>query len=236
MVSGNGGIVDFMKLVVANWKSNKNNGEVIDWLDGYQAKQTTNHNATVVICPAFTAVSTVWEKLKLFREKTPFLGVQDISSFPAGRYTGAISVKNLEGFDVKYAIVGHSERRRYFGESHQAVANKVVQCVENGITPIVCVDDEYIRQQSVAIESKYYSKCVVAYEELGAIGTGNNEPLDHVSKVIDLIRSSFDGASVLYGGSVDKDNIKGYLEITDGVLVGTASLDPDHFAQLVESC
>ena len=127
-----------MKYVIANWKSNKSRGEAENWMDGFEnikvqsASQQTD--VKTIICPPMPSLMFVSNKL-LDREKfaNVHLGVQDISPFPAGKYTGAVSARNLDGFGVAYAIVGHSERRQFFHETHQDVANKVAQCVDNGI-------------------------------------------------------------------------------------------------------
>ncbi len=163
------------------------------------------------------------------------LAVQDISSFPPGSYTGAIAARNLEGFSVEYAIVGHSERREYFHETHQDVANKVAQCLEHDITPIICVDDEYIREQAVAIPAPQRAKSLVAFEERSAIGSGDPVDLQEVAEVIAQIREQFAPLGVLYGGSVDVSNVVDYIGISDGVLVGGASLDGKQFARLVQA-
>lgn len=215
-----------MKYIIANWKSNKNLAEATKWFNEFKLNPSTDNK--VILAPAFPFLGLV-NQLKPANLE---VAVQDISPFPAGAYTGAVSSLNLQGLNVKYAIVGHSERRRYFHERHQDVANKVSECLANDITPIVCVDDEYIFDQAHGIEEKYLHKCIVAYEDLAAIGTGDNTPLESVLKVQELIRSVFGQVPVIYGGSVNPGNVKPYLENTDGVLVGGASLDPDKFSQI----
>lgn len=217
-----------MKYVIANWKSHKNIEEIEKWFTTFKFDGKSNQE--VIICPPFPSLSLVSTQNNNFK-----LGVQDISPFPAGAYTGAVSAFNIQGLPVKYAIVGHSERRRYFHETHQEIANKVAQCLENNITPIVCVDDEYISTQAAAIEKTHLKKCIVAYEELGAIGTGHNQPLEHVLKINQVIKASFGNIPVIYGGSVNPTNAKMYLDNTDGVLVGTASLDPQEFMAIIAS-
>jgi len=219
-----------MKYVIANWKSHKNIEEIESWFSKFVfSKQATKE---VIICPPFSSLEQVANKNTSDNFR---LGVQDISSFPAGAYTGAVSALNLQGYPVGYALVGHSERRRYFHENHQDVANKVTQCLENKITPIVCVDDEYISAQARAMEKQQLQKCIVAYEDLGAIGTGHNTPLEHVLKINQLIKANFGDIPIIYGGSVNSTNAKMYLDNTDGVLVGTASLDPQDFMAIINS-
>lgn len=215
-----------MKYIIANWKSNKTLAEIETWFEQFKPQ---SHDKKVIVAPCFAGLLKAHE----LKNDQVDLAVQDVSPFPAGAYTGAVSTINLQGLDIKYAIVGHSERRKYFHETHQDVANKVAQCVENNIIPIVCVDDEYISDQAAAIDDQYLEKCIVAYEELGAIGTGANEPIEHVLKVKDLIISAFGQVPVIYGGSVTPANATEYLAKMDGVLVGGASLDAEKFASIV---
>jgi triosephosphate isomerase len=226
------------KYIVGNWKSNKSLATAASWVDEFNSAivSTVPEEVIVAIAPTFSQLQTVQDKLKEYpRLGTVQLAVQDISPFAAGSYTGAIAPENFEALTVSYAIVGHSERRRYFHETHQDVANKVARCLEAGITPIVCVDDEYIADQAASIDQQQLKKCIVAYEELGAIGTGENESPAHVASVIKRIKHVFGEIPVLYGGSVNSSNVEQYSSITDGVLVGGASLDAKAFAQIVSS-
>jgi triosephosphate isomerase (TIM) len=219
------------KLFVANWKSNKTQAEVEIWLDSF--KPYIGLEQEVVIAPPHPFLSLVAEQVK---DKTDiFVAVQNLSAYPAGSYTGEVCIRNLEDLGVKYAILGHSERRRYFKESHQDVANKVSQALASDMVPIVCVDHDYLENQAQLIDSDSLGKCVVAYEPLAAIGTGDIAPVDEVAKVVKEIKSVFGKVPVLYGGSVNPENIAPYLEVTDGVLVGGASLDAGTFAALVQS-
>lgn len=219
------------KLFVANWKSNKTAEEVKEWLDNFSPY--IGLEKEVVIAPPYPFLHLVKEKIA--NNESLSLAVQDLSAYPAGSYTGEVCTRNLEGLEVKYAILGHSERRRYLGETHLDVANKVSLAVESGMTPIVCVDQEYIEDQALVIESELLPKCIVAYEPLSAIGTG--EPLSGqaVLKVVKIIKKYFGEIQVLYGGSVTADNVHIYNEVTDGVLVGGASLDPEQFINLIQT-
>lgn len=218
------------KIFIANWKSNKTQVEVTAWLDSF--KPYIGLEQEVVIAPPYPFLSLVAEKIK--DKEDVFLAVQNLSTYPAGSYTGEVCVRNLDGFEVKYAILGHSERRRYFKESHQDVANKISQALNNGIIPVMCIDRDYIEDQAQFIDLESLSKCVVVYEPLAAIGTGEVAPVKEVVKVVKEIKSIFGQVPVLYGGSVNPENIASYLEVTDGVLVGGASLDAEVFAKLVQ--
>jgi triosephosphate isomerase len=225
------------KLFVANWKSNKSREEVERWVDDFEELLKTKLQDTqdkIVIAPPYPDLMFVSNRL-LNKDLHAYthLAVQDISPFPAGSYTGAVSGRNLEGFGVGYVIVGHSERRKYFHESHQDVANKVAQALKAGLKPIVCVDQAYIEQQAQVIDPRFLEKCIVAYEPLAAIGTGESADPDQVKTAMAQIKAEFGAVSVLYGGSIEDDNVELYTEITDGFLVGGASLDPDEFAKLI---
>jgi triosephosphate isomerase len=224
------------KFIVGNWKSNKHPQSAQQWVQEFDQAiiKPWDADVEVIVAPSFPLLPTVqWHSSITPKLANLKLCVQDISPLAAGSYTGAVSVENVQGLGVAYAIVGHSERRRYFQETHQDVANKVARCIEADITPIVCVDDEYIAGQAAAISSDYLNKCIVAYEELGAIGTGHNEPVEHVKEIVQRIKVVFNEVDVLYGGSVKPANVKNYLEISSGVLVGGASLQAKSFAEIV---
>lgn len=220
------------KLIIANWKSHKNNQEARTWVTAYVQGTVNRLQATVVLCPAFPLVSTVSEEIKRTGAQLQ-VGVQTLSPYPAGSYTGGISVKNLEGFPIKYAIVGHSERRQYFHETSNDVAKQVEQALSVGITPIVCVDKDYITTQAAAIADELKPKCIVAYEPASAIGSGAAESVADVQGILQKIGQVFGQVKTLYGGSVSETNIAQYLEVADGVIVGSASLDIETFSQLI---
>ncbi len=219
------------KLFVANWKSNKTQTEVESWFEDF--KPYIGLEQEVIIAPPYPFLSLVADKIK--SREDIFVAVQNLSAYPAGSYTGEVCTRNLEGLGVKYAILGHSERRRYFKESSQDVANKVAQALNNQLTPIVCIDQNDINRQANLISSDLLSQCVVAYEPLSAIGTGETAAVEDVAKVVAEIKAVFGQIPVLYGGSINPDNVVPYLAITDGVLVGGASLDSKVFAELLGS-
>ncbi len=215
------------KLIVANWKSHKNVQTAAEWLAAFKPKAAVTAGLTVAIAPPFPLLAQVQQALKSLTNVE--LAIQDISPFPPGAYTGAVSTENLTGFDVKYALVGHSERRRYLAETNQDVANKVELALSAGITPIVCVDKDYIRSQAASIKEEFLTQVIVAYEPLEAIGSGLEEPIETVTKIVAEIHKVFGEVRVIYGGSVSAGNIAQYLAETDGALVATHSLDATDF-------
>jgi triosephosphate isomerase len=229
------------KLIIANWKSNKNTHEVGEWLlEFHQEFQSVfalgKSEYDVVICPAYPFVMQVgaWIRNSPFSQQVS-LGVQDMSPFAAGSYTGEVSGPNLTGLDVKYAIVGHSERRKHLNESSLDVSKKVESCLEERITPIVCVDRIEIEQQAHFIDRKHYEQIVVAYEPVEHIGTGIAQDVNEVLNAMKEVRAAFPKAKVIYGGSLNPENItlySGQAEI-EGFLVGNASLKADQFVEMI---
>ncbi len=220
--------------IIANWKSNKSVAQAEQWLSEFKHQWSSRQQSAqveAIIAPPTPALALVADEL--YEVAQASVAVQDISQFPAGSYTGAVSAANLADLSVRYAIVGHSERRKYFHETHSDVAGKVAQAWDANITPVVCVDAEYLQQQAAAIAPDLLEKCIVAYEPLSAIGTGNNAPVDVVKRVVADVKTTFGDIPVLYGGSVTAENIAEYLLVTDGALVGGASLDVESFLRLL---
>lgn len=161
------------------------------------------------------------------------LAAQDVSPYPFGSYTGEIAAEQLADLNVQYCIVGHSERRRHFGESNEQVAQKVQELLAQKITPVVCVDMPYLTAQAAAIAQENLANCVVAYEPLSAIGTGTAADVGEIARTAADIKQAFGQIPVLYGGSVTEQDVQQFLLVADGVLVGGASLDGAQFAALV---
>lgn len=222
------------KLLIANFKSNKTIQEANDWLKTFSSEVSREslNQAEVAVAPTFLSLEEFSQTIS--EQNLPIqLTTQNISAYPAGSYTGAISVQNLNGLNIQYAIVGHSERRQYFGETSGIVAKKVTQALDGGMVPIVCFDSEYLEEQVNAIDTDLLSKCVFAYEPLSAIGSGNNVDVGTVREVEEEVSRLCGEVRFLYGGSVTAENVSEYLLVTDGVLVGSFSLNPEQFAQLV---
>jgi len=226
------------KLVVANWKSNKSPEESLNWCKEFTADSGKIHSRLqVVISPAFPSLTYVAEFLKKDNLVNLKLGIQDISPFAAGSYTGAVSGQNIRGLGVEYAILGHIERRKYFGETNQQVADKVEMAIDAGLIPIVCVERENIQAQAAALSTDSRTQCVVSYDPSSAISTqtgGERKPVYEVAEVVKTIKLEFGCQQVIYGGSVTEENVAEYMLIADGVLVGGASLDAKRFALLVQ--
>lgn len=235
-----------MKYIVANWKSHKNQHEARTWFSQLDELLLTRQHYSgyaLVIAVPFPFLAIAQEEIKKFQSLRAVsdqgaipihLAVQDISPFDVGSYTGAVSARQLADFGVSFAIVGHSERRRYFGETNAHVAAKIDLCVQSDITPIVCVDAPYLEEQAQEISAQNRSKILVAYEALATIGTG--EPLNPKTfeEVKETVQTAYGTIPVLYGGSVDSSNVTKYEAIADGYLVGGASLDTANFVAILD--
>jgi len=221
-----------MIYLVANFKSHKTDMEVEEWLTATGSFDKSDQK-TMVICPSLVYLLTA--KNLISRLNLPWkLGAQNVSAYPFGAYTGEVAAEMIKPY-VSYVIVGHSERRRYFGETDQLVANKASLAVEAGITPIVCVDKEYAESQIAALDEEITSKCLYAYEPLEAIGSGMPEDPKTANAIGERIKEKAgEGVVVIYGGSVTHESIELYLQqpSLSGVLVGGASLDVEEWKSL----
>ncbi len=218
--------------IVANWKANKTSSEAHAWLIQFLNKdlisylhQSSHLKKTVIICPPFTLLSEL--SLLFSQYDLPlFLGAQNVSHFPEGPHTGEESAVQLAEF-AKYVIIGHSERREEFLETDELLLKKVHEAKRHMLIPIYCVRDEK--------DPIPEGVTIVAYEPKGAIGSGKAELPSVANSVATNIKENKQIPSVLYGGSVTPENVHTYTSqsMIDGVLVGTASLDPILFSQIV---
>lgn len=177
----------------------------------------------LVICPSFTS-------LHLFKD-IPH-GAQNMHWEESGAYTGEVSAGMLKELGCTYVLIGHSERRQYFHETDETVAKKVDAALQVELTPIVCV-----RSVEEVTPTLLGKPIVIAYEPVWAIGTGNAATPEHAQEVHSQIRQLVgDQVRILYGGSVNETNAKGFMEQPDvnGLLVGGASLEVTTFLKIVQ--
>ncbi|MDJ1182310.1 triose-phosphate isomerase [Roseofilum casamattae] len=236
------------KIVLAgNWKMHKTQAESLSFVQGFLPElKTTPAERTVVLCVPFTDLGVLAGKLD---GKGVSLGAQNVHWEDQGAYTGEISGAMLNEIGVEYVVIGHSERREYFGETDETVNFRLRAAQKHGLIPILCVGETKQQRQSGETESHIFSQLekdlvgvdqsqlVIAYEPIWAIGTGETCDSVEANRVIGLIRSKLSNQDVpiQYGGSVKPGNIDEIMaqpEI-DGVLVGGASLDAEGFARIV---
>ncbi len=236
------------KIVIAgNWKMYKTQAETQEFLRGFLPHlEETPQGREVILCPPFTDLSVL---SKTLHGSLIQLGAQNIHWEEYGAYTGEISGPMLTESGVRFVIVGHSERRQYFGETDATVNLRLRTAQRFGLTPILCVGESKQQRDAGETESLIalqldkglldidQSNLVIAYEPIWAIGTGETCEAVEANRIIGLIRSQLSNpnVSIQYGGSVKPNNIDEIMaqpEI-DGVLVGGASLEPESFARIV---
>lgn len=220
--------MDGMTWIVANWKANKTIAEALDWIAQVGPHLPKSEKLKMVLCPAFSALSEIKKAITV--GNFPLMaGVQDLSSFGIGAYTGEEPAQLLNQF-ADLAILGHSERRENFGETNGLIAQKVRQALENNIMPLVCVQNE---------ETLVPDGCkLVAYEPIWAIGSGLADTPQNANEVAKKLKTKYgEDISVLYGGSVNADNVKTFVtqENISGVLIGSASLPAEEFLKICKT-
>jgi len=251
---------DRTPLIVGNWKMHRDHLEAIQLLQrlAYHLSEEDTDEQEVVVCPPFTALRSLQTLIQSDRMKVA-LGAQDCHPDAEGAHTGDISVPMLARLDVRYAIVGHSERRLHHAEDDALVARKARAALTGGLRAIVCVGEgeqaresgraeevvlSQLRGSLEAVEPTDDEALVVAYEPVWAIGTGRTATPTDAQDMALAIRSALAerygperaaGIRVLYGGSVKPANIRSLMRLddVDGVLVGGASLSAEDFALIV---
>lgn len=227
-----------MKYLIGNWKANKTINEAQAWISQVKKASLPQFtNLTVVLCPSYIHLS-------VFKKKMPelILGCQNISPYSDGAYTGQITARMVTD-TVKYVILGHSERVRYFNETVHKVAMKAQQAVDFKITPIIAVDSKKWRRQLNVFDEKLIKNSIIMYEppeaiseQIGSIGRGEASPIKEVTQMISQIKKQVKAKAIIYGGSIKSDNIKLFLQEPeiDGVLPGSASLNSLEWIKMIE--
>jgi triosephosphate isomerase (TIM) len=243
-------------VMAGNWKMYKTAAQTADFFAKFSPSVASATHAEIVICAPFVSLPAAVEAA---RSTSIGIGAQDVFWLKEGAYTGEVSAPMLAAIGVQWVIVGHSERRQYFGETDETVLKKTVAALDAGLTPIVCVGERLEEREAEATESvlarqfqagiegldaQQFARIVIAYEPVWAIGTGKTATPEIAEAAHAFLRSRIEahfgsGAAtacrLLYGGSVKPDNIRGLMSQPDidGALVGGASLDPASFAAIV---
>ncbi|HLD11694.1 MAG TPA: triose-phosphate isomerase family protein [Patescibacteria group bacterium] len=223
--------------LVANWKCNKTIDESLEWIQTFQ-REAPRKKGEVIVCPPLPSLSILRREI-LANNWNLSLGAQNISCFEGGAYTGEVSGIMLKDL-VEYVIIGHSERRRWFRESDKEITDKIRIALKNDIIPLVCVSNNSEIGLWRSIPESSGRTLLVGFEPIEAIGTGASESpeyVDDVAKAIKTLLSSWKDVYVLYGGSVHGENVQSFIrqKNIDGVLVGSASLHPTSFKEIVEN-
>ena len=249
------------KLIAANWKMNKNSHEAVSFIKELKNLAGNFDKADVLICPPFTSIHAAHEEIKGSGIK---LGAQNVYFEESGAFTGEVSASMLKDEGCEYVIIGHSERREIFGEIDEFINEKMKTALNQGLKPILCIGETWEERESNQTEDVLESqllKCLVdidkidnitiAYEPLWAISKGDpnkksatkNDAEDSHRFIREVLSGIYDELSarnvrILYGGSMKPENAKELLEMPniDGGLIGNASLKPESFAKIIESC
>jgi triosephosphate isomerase len=246
------------RVIAGNWKMYKTQADTRAFFSAFLPLVAGITRCDMVIAPPFTAIAAAVEAA---RSSKVAIGAQNVFWEKEGAFTGEISPPMLGEAGCRYVIIGHSERRQFFGETEQTVAKKTKAALAAGLTPIVCVGEllehrEGGRTEEIcetqfsggpgALTPEEFSRILMAYEPVWAIGTGKTATPEIAAETHRFLRKCAEekfgdqaGAlRILYGGSVKPDNIQGLMaqEELDGALVGGASLDAKSFASIVNGC
>ena len=242
--------------MAGNWKMYKSPSETAAFFDSFKPLVSGASHCEVVICPPFIDLPVA---IDAARGSNVEIGAQNLHWAKEGAYTGEVSGPMIKSAGAQWVIIGHSERRQYFGETEDSVLKKTIAALEAGLKPIICVGELLTHRESGATENvlaaqfaggigplapDQFAQIVIAYEPVWAIGTGKTATPEIAADAHRFIRSqaqakfgadAADAVRILYGGSVKPDNVKTLMAQSeiDGVLVGGASLDAKGFSTIV---
>ncbi|MFH1753444.1 MAG: triose-phosphate isomerase [Candidatus Omnitrophota bacterium] len=244
-------------IIAGNWKMNKTIGEAIELANGLKRELYEVSGLDIVICTPFTALSEVAE---VTINSNIALGGQNLFWEAKGAYTGEVSADMLKDAGCEYVIIGHSERRKYFGETNETVNKKISAALKAGLLPIVCVGEvleereagktfdvvrDHVENSLKDLSKDDMQKITLAYEPVWAIGTGKTATPEQAEEVHGFIRGlleklwgkdTAEAVRIQYGGSVTPENVEGLMskENIDGALVGGASLKIESFSEMIK--
>lgn len=246
------------KVIAGNWKMYKTNSEAKDLVEGLINNTKEIVKTKMIVCPPFTALSVVSE---LAAGGSIHVGAQNMYWEEQGAFTGEISTEMIKSTGATYVIIGHSERRQFFGETDGTVNKKLKAALQSGLNPIVCIGESLEERESgvtndvvgnqvekalAGISAEEMKKIILAYEPIWAIGTGKTASPDQAQEVHKFIRSTLtklynteiaEVIIVQYGGSVKPENANELLSQPDidGALVGGACLKAESFAGIIKA-
>jgi triosephosphate isomerase (TIM) len=244
-------------IIAGNWKMYKTIAEALEFVQAFRPLVVASTHCEIVIAPPFTAIKSVAARLE---GSNIDIAAQDVATEPGpGAFTGEVSASMIKEAGARWTIIGHSERRQYYGETDDSVNARIRASLGAGLSPIVCVgerlDDRDAGRAEQVVEAQLSggmrnltaseaSRIIIAYEPVWAIGTGRTATPETAQQMHAFIRSRFgmifgevvsEETRVLYGGSVKPDNISSLMSQLDidGALVGGASLEAGSFAGIV---
>ncbi len=245
-------------IIAGNWKMNKTPSETKAFAEEFKALLPKTKWCDVVLCVPFVDVPAA---VRAFKDSRVAVGAENLYYEKSGAFTGEVSADMLADLDVKYVIIGHSERRQYFGETDVTVNKRVRAALDNGLTVILCVGESLeqremgvtmeliafqVKSALAGVAPEQARKCVIAYEPIWAIGTGKTATGEQAAEVCSFIRATIRGlygariargVTIQYGGSMNPKNAAELLshEDIDGGLIGGAALKPDQLIEIVHA-
>ena len=245
-------------IIAGNWKMYKNLEQAQELVNLLQRELYDTKDTDIVICPPFTLLGFIADMLE---SGSILLGAQDMHWEKEGAFTGEISAEMLKDTGCKFVIIGHSERRQFFGETNETVNKKIFAALDNALIPIMCIGENLTeREKGITftvikeqlelglknLNAAQLKEIIIAYEPIWAIGTGKVATPGQAQEAHKYIRNQLSknygsslsqGIRIQYGGSVKPDNIKELMaqEDIDGALVGGASLNADSFTAIVRN-
>ena len=245
-------------IIAGNWKMNKTASETKQFAEELKAIMPKAQWCDVLVCVPSVNIPAA---MRAFKDMRVSVGAENLFYEKSGAYTGEISAEMLKDLGVKYVIIGHSERRQYFGETDITVNKKVHAALEAGLHPIICVGESLeqrelgvtmelislqVKSALAGVSAEKLRKCVIAYEPVWAIGTGKTATPEQAGEVCTFIRATIRhmyGAriarsiTIQYGGSMNPGNAATLLAQPDidGGLIGGAALKPDQFVEIINS-
>lgn len=216
--------------IVANLKSYKTENEAKEWLENLKKIKDIGvslENKEIIVCPPFQLL--LMFKTYILENNLPVsIGAQDVSPFDEGAYTGEVNAKQIKEY-ADYVLIGHSERRKNFGETDDVLSKKTVLALKYELTPIYLIQNkDTVVPQGIQI---------IAYEPIFAIGNGNPDTPENANEIAGFLKSKNSDYKLLYGGSVSPQNVNSFTSLSNisGVLVGSASLDALEFIKIIEN-
>jgi len=239
--------------IAVNWKMFKTAAEAVDFVTNLKPQVAEVTNREILVCPPFPALAPVAEALRNSNIK---LGAQNLFWEDEGAFTGEVSAPMLKAVGCQYVIIGHSERRQYFGETNETVNKKIFAALKHNLWPIVCIGEtleereknetfkvieKQVQEGFKNLDSSNWLQVTIAYEPVWAIGTGKTATPKQAQEVHAFIRGLLpkevaSQVRILYGGSIKPENIKELMAQPDidGGLVGGASLKVESFAKIIK--
>jgi len=238
-------------MIIANWKMNGSKELITEWVDFVYSNTEIDQGKKCILCPPTCYLEFTGSLIKQSYQNIK-LGSQNCDSVLSAPLTGGTNTLMLKDIGCDFVIIGHSEQRIHLKESNQVLSDKLKESVDMNIKPIFCIGEslqqkdsnqtnDILTQQLNALPSDLLSECIIAYEPVWAIGTGENAEISYIEEIHSFIKqelknksNSTNNISVVYGGSVNLDNCKEIYssEQVDGLLIGGASLDSDTFTKI----